>query len=154
MCSSDLEGEAAGAAQVVGILAELAMRGRNDETIFVVRNRHQPIHVFDGEPGHADAARDAFVVRDELQRAGIPCGVAQTGEDLVNDPQIQHNRTLREAVYPDLGRVRSARAAALFPAVPEQALPLAPHLGENTNDVLSALGRTEAQIAAAEKSHA
>jgi crotonobetainyl-CoA:carnitine CoA-transferase CaiB-like acyl-CoA transferase len=31
-------------------------------------------------------SRDAFAVRDQLQKAGIPCGVAQTGEDLVNDP--------------------------------------------------------------------
>ncbi|HEX9453035.1 MAG TPA: CoA transferase, partial [Candidatus Binatia bacterium] len=32
--------------------------------------------------------RDAFAVRDQLQKAGVPAGVVQTGEDLVNDPQL------------------------------------------------------------------
>lgn len=103
-------------------------------------------------PAVARHSVDELVSR--LGAAGVPVGRVNSKKDLVNDPQIQHNRTLREAVYPDLGRVRSARAAALFPAVPEQALPLAPHLGENTNDVLSALGRTEAQIAALRQSGA
>jgi benzylsuccinate CoA-transferase BbsF subunit len=33
--------------------------------------------------------RNAFALRDELQKAGVPAGVVQTGEDLVNDPQLQ-----------------------------------------------------------------
>ena len=33
--------------------------------------------------------QDAFVVMDRLQKAGIPSGVVQTGEDLTNDPAVE-----------------------------------------------------------------
>ena len=41
------EGEAAGAAQVEGVLGDLAMRGRDDEAILVVGDRHDLVHVLD-----------------------------------------------------------------------------------------------------------
>ena len=50
-------------------------------------------------------ARDAFAVRDQLQKAGIPCGVAQTGEDLVNDPQLKERGFIVEVDNPRLGKV-------------------------------------------------
>jgi crotonobetainyl-CoA:carnitine CoA-transferase CaiB-like acyl-CoA transferase len=49
--------------------------------------------------------RDAFAVRDQLQKAGIPCGVAQTGEDLVNDPQLKERGFIVEVDNPRLGKV-------------------------------------------------
>jgi benzylsuccinate CoA-transferase BbsF subunit len=49
--------------------------------------------------------RDAFAVRDQLQKAGIPCGVAQTGEDLVNDPQLKERGFIVEVENPRLGKV-------------------------------------------------
>jgi crotonobetainyl-CoA:carnitine CoA-transferase CaiB-like acyl-CoA transferase len=32
--------------------------------------------------------RDAFEIMDRLQRAGVPCGVAQTGADVTADPHL------------------------------------------------------------------
>ena len=49
--------------------------------------------------------RDAFAVRDQLQKAGIPCGVAQTGEDLVNDPQLKERGFIVEVDNARLGKV-------------------------------------------------
>jgi crotonobetainyl-CoA:carnitine CoA-transferase CaiB-like acyl-CoA transferase len=49
--------------------------------------------------------RDAFEVRDRLQQAGVPCGVVQTGEDLVNDPQLQERGFIVAVDNPRLGRV-------------------------------------------------
>ncbi len=49
--------------------------------------------------------RDAFAVRAQLQNAGIPCGVAQTGEDLVNDPQLKERGFIVEVDNPRLGKV-------------------------------------------------
>ena len=49
--------------------------------------------------------RDAFTVRDQLQKAGIPCGVAQTGEDLVNDPQLKERGFIVEVDNARLGKV-------------------------------------------------
>lgn len=98
------------------------------------------------EPAVAQHKVDDLVAR--LGAAGVPVGRVNAKKDLANDPQIQHNQTLREAVYPDIGRVRSARAAAIFPAVPDTGLGLAPHLGEHTKAVLKSLGRSDAQIEA------
>jgi crotonobetainyl-CoA:carnitine CoA-transferase CaiB-like acyl-CoA transferase len=47
----------------------------------------------------------AFAVRDQLQAAGVPCGVVQTGEDLVNDPQLQGRGFIVGVDNPRLGRV-------------------------------------------------
>ncbi len=49
--------------------------------------------------------RDAFEIRDRLQRAGVPCGVVQTGEDLVNDPQLKARGFIVAVDNPRLGRV-------------------------------------------------
>jgi crotonobetainyl-CoA:carnitine CoA-transferase CaiB-like acyl-CoA transferase len=49
--------------------------------------------------------QDAFALMDRLQRAGVPCGVVQTGEDLVNDPQLQQRGFIVAVDNPRLGRV-------------------------------------------------
>jgi len=50
-------------------------------------------------------SQDRFAVRDQLQNAGIPCGVAQTGEDLVNDPQLKERGFIVAVDNPRLGKV-------------------------------------------------
>jgi crotonobetainyl-CoA:carnitine CoA-transferase CaiB-like acyl-CoA transferase len=81
-----------------------------------------------------------------LGAAGVPVGKVNVKKDLAMDPQIQHNRTLKDTVYPELGRVRSPRAAAVFPAVTDTADPLAGHMGEHTRAILQELGRSQAQV--------
>ncbi len=54
---------------------------------------------------HWTQAQDAFAVMDRLQQAGVPCGVVQTGEDLVNDAQLQERGFIVEVDNPRLGRV-------------------------------------------------
>ena len=49
--------------------------------------------------------QDAFAVMDRLQGAGVPSGVVQTGEDLVNDPQLQQRGFIVTVDNPRLGRV-------------------------------------------------
>ena len=48
---------------------------------------------------------DAFAVRDQLQKAGVPAGVVQTGEDLVNDPQLNERGFIVGVDNPRLGHV-------------------------------------------------
>jgi len=50
-------------------------------------------------------SRDAFAVRNELQKAGVPAGVVQTGEDLVNDTQLQERGFIVGVENARLGRV-------------------------------------------------
>jgi crotonobetainyl-CoA:carnitine CoA-transferase CaiB-like acyl-CoA transferase len=49
--------------------------------------------------------KDAFEIMDRLQRAGVPCGVVQTGEDLANDPHLKDRGFIVAVENPRLGRV-------------------------------------------------
>ncbi|MGE5220248.1 MAG: CaiB/BaiF CoA transferase family protein [Chloroflexota bacterium] len=51
------------------------------------------------------ANQDPFALMDCLQRGGVPSGVVQTGEDLVNDPQLQQRGFIVAVDNPRLGRV-------------------------------------------------
>jgi crotonobetainyl-CoA:carnitine CoA-transferase CaiB-like acyl-CoA transferase len=49
--------------------------------------------------------QDAFAVMDRLQKAGVPSGVVQTGEDLTDDPQLNERGFIVAVENPRLGRV-------------------------------------------------
>ena len=49
--------------------------------------------------------QDPFVVMDRLQKAGIPAGVVQTGEDVTEDPQLTDRGFIVAVENPRLGRV-------------------------------------------------
>ncbi|HEY7167965.1 MAG TPA: CoA transferase [Candidatus Binatia bacterium] len=49
--------------------------------------------------------KDAFAVRDQLQNAGVPAGVVQTGEDLTSDPQLNSRGFIVTVDNPRLGKV-------------------------------------------------
>jgi benzylsuccinate CoA-transferase BbsF subunit len=50
-------------------------------------------------------SRDAFEIMNRLQQAGVPAGVVQTGEDLVNDPQLNARGFIVEVQNARLGKV-------------------------------------------------
>jgi crotonobetainyl-CoA:carnitine CoA-transferase CaiB-like acyl-CoA transferase len=49
--------------------------------------------------------QDAFAVMERLQKAGVPAGVVQTGEDLTDDPQLNERGFIVAVENPRLGRV-------------------------------------------------
>src|SRR5215831_857778 len=49
--------------------------------------------------------KDPFAVRNQLQKAGVPAGVVQTGEDLTNDPQLNERGFIVAIENPRLGKV-------------------------------------------------
>jgi benzylsuccinate CoA-transferase BbsF subunit len=55
--------------------------------------------------------RDAHGVMDQLQAAGVPCGVVQSGEDLFYDPHLRDRGFIADVEHPTLGRIQ-------LPAVP------------------------------------
>ena len=77
---------------------------------------------------------DALVQR--LGDAGVPVGRVNHKHQLAHDPQIRHNAALVDSEQTGLGRLRTARAAARFVAVPAQGPAPAPHLGEHTRALL------------------
>src|SRR5262245_5601816 len=49
--------------------------------------------------------KDAYEIVNRLQRAGVPCGVVQTGEDLTNDTHLKERGFIVAVDNPRLGKV-------------------------------------------------
>lgn len=77
---------------------------------------------------------------------GAPVGRINERADVLTDPQVVHNKTLIELDHGDVGRVRLARAAAVFDGVALEPASPAPHLGEHGRAVLGEFGFDDAQI--------
>ena len=71
---------------------------------------------------------------------GVPLGVLNEHAEVLTDPQVQHNAMLLTLANGAAGRVRVARAAALFDGQPQQPHSGAGRLGEHGLAVLAELG--------------
>ncbi len=91
--------------------------------------------------------RDAFEVMSQLQGLGVPAGVVQTGEDILErDPQLRHRNFYQRLDHPALGSYRAPQASFRLSDAPCQ-LQRARLLGEDTYEVLSqTLGYSDAEI--------
>jgi crotonobetainyl-CoA:carnitine CoA-transferase CaiB-like acyl-CoA transferase len=93
--------------------------------------------------------KDAFAIREQLQQAGIPCGVVQTGEDLVNDPQLQARGFIVAVDNARLGKVVLPNFPLQFTNAKLTRRWEFPVLGRDTETVLrEVVGYDEATIAA------
>jgi len=93
--------------------------------------------------------QDAFALRDQLQKAGIPGGVVQTGEDLTNDPQLKERGFVVAVNNPRLGRVVLPNFPLHFANAKLTRRWEFPVLGRDTEAVLrDVVGYDEATIAA------
>jgi crotonobetainyl-CoA:carnitine CoA-transferase CaiB-like acyl-CoA transferase len=78
----------------------------------------------------------------------VPVGPVYTLEEMLEDPQLRHNRSFFEREHPVAGRMREARPPARFSKTPEAPGGLAPAQGEHTEAVLGELGYAAGEIAA------
>jgi crotonobetainyl-CoA:carnitine CoA-transferase CaiB-like acyl-CoA transferase len=78
----------------------------------------------------------------------VPVGPVYTLEEMLEDPQLRHNRSFFEREDPVAGRMREARPPARFSKTPEAPGGLAPSHGEHTEAVLAELGYAAGEIAA------
>ena len=85
---------------------------------------------------------------DLLEANNVPCAPVLTRNALIEHPQIRDSDILVETEHPQAGRLRQARTAARFEGTPASIRHGAPQLGENTDDVLSDAGLTDAEIEA------
>ena len=99
------------------------------------------------------AAQNTDELIASLLAADAPVGKVNRTSEVLTDAQVLHNRALVDIDHGALGKVRVARAAALFGTgvgtYADNAPPLrpAPHLGEHSKQVLRELGYDEARIA-------
>tara|TARA_B100000676_G_C18063783_1_gene839514 strand:+ start:1181 stop:2368 length:1188 start_codon:yes stop_codon:yes gene_type:complete len=85
---------------------------------------------------------------DLLEANNVPCAPVLTRNALIEHPQIRDSDILVETEHPQAGRLRQARTAARFEGTPASIRHGAPQLGENTDEVLSGAGLTDAEIVA------
>ncbi len=90
---------------------------------------------------------DAYEIMHSLQSRGVPAGVVQTGEDILeHDPQLRHRNFYQRLDHPALGSYRAPQASFRLSDAPCN-LERARLLGEDTYEVLSeALGFSDAEI--------
>ena len=91
--------------------------------------------------------RDAWKVMELLQGCGVPAGVVQTGEDILeHDPQLRHRNFYQRLDHPALGSYRAPQASFRLSDAPCQ-LTRARLLGEDTHEVLTqTLGYSDREI--------
>ncbi|MEE8580183.1 MAG: CoA transferase [Myxococcota bacterium] len=84
---------------------------------------------------------------ERLNAEQVPCAPVLRREDLLDDPQIAANELIVELEHPHAGRIRQPRPAARFDHTPAEIRRPAPLLGEHTDELLSNLGVSAAEIA-------
>ncbi len=91
--------------------------------------------------------RPAEDVMAQLQAAGVPAGVVQTGADLLKDPQLRHRNYFASFADSLIGPFEIPRAGILFRGAPEEPLRLPNRFGADNDSILGdILGYDQAAI--------
>lgn len=85
---------------------------------------------------------------ERLEAEGVPCAPVLTRREAIRHPQAAANGIVTESDHPVAGRLRQARAPAVFSATSPEHRFGAPTLGGHTREILAAAGYDEAAIAA------
>jgi formyl-CoA transferase len=75
-----------------------------------------------------------------LERAGVPCGVLYTLDQVLEDEQVRARGFVRELDHSKLGRVRATGSPVRFSRTPVRLERAGPLLGEHTRELLDELG--------------
>jgi benzylsuccinate CoA-transferase BbsF subunit len=79
-------------------------------------------------------------VMNLLQAAGVPAGVAQTGEDLLDlDPQLRHRGTFAALEYPGIGRYRAQLGPHFQMSACKVEMTPAPTMGQHNDYVFKGI---------------
>lgn len=90
------------------------------------------------EPVVLTMASEALIAR--LEREDVPCAKVNTLEEVFDDPRVTHGASIIEYTDPRAGRLRQARAPAIFDGEPLTVRLPAPALGEHTDELLRSVG--------------
>ncbi len=85
---------------------------------------------------------------ERLDRNDVPCAPVLRRAEMFDNPQVLHNRLVRELDQPGVGPIRQARPAARFSETPARDPRPAPALGQHSREILAELGFSGAEIRA------
>lgn len=83
----------------------------------------------------------------QLEEAGVPCGVLQTFDQVLTDPQLEARGFFVDLPHPRAGDVRALGSPARLTKSPPQLRRAGPLLGEHTAEVLAEMGCTPDEVA-------
>jgi benzylsuccinate CoA-transferase BbsF subunit len=90
--------------------------------------------------GEWTVQRSAEEVMTSMQNAGVPAGVVETGEDLLDhDPQLRYRRTFTELDHPDGGKYRTQAGPHFRLSKTPFDIRRAPRLGEHNELVFKGI---------------
>lgn len=92
--------------------------------------------------------RTTAEIMERMEAADAPAGPVIELEDLPMHRQAQHNAATYETEHPTAGRLRQARPAPEFSKTPAGPGPVAPLLGEHSDEILAELGFDAVTISA------
>jgi formyl-CoA transferase len=79
-----------------------------------------------------------------LEKAGVPCGVLYSLDQVLADEHVQARGVVREVAHAKIGTVRVTGSPVRFSRTPIRMERAGPLLGEHTRDILGELGRSDA----------
>ena len=85
---------------------------------------------------------------------GVPLASVNTVEEFMEDPQAIHTECFIDIEDPEYGRTRMSGFFADFETSPASVRMRAPKLGEHTEEILTELGKSDEEIAAARNARA
>ena len=92
-------------------------------------------------PVHLEITNQTVPCR-RMEEAQVPGGPVLALEDIPDNPQIEHNKSIYEVEHPTAGHMRQCRPAPRFSRTQADAGPVAPLIGEHTEEVLREVGYT------------
>jgi len=107
------------------------------------RNRHE-LNAIIAETTKTRTSEDWIL---SLNDAGVPCGPVNTIDQTFADPQVQHLRMARPMEHPVLGAINIVAQPNNISGYEKDIRVATPDLGQQTDDILRELGKTDAEIA-------